>query len=109
MTPILALLPKLMTMVLPIVTAYKTVKEVNATPSKLINQNLAAEGKAGLSAKELQSIPPQNLNALKRQVAIDILKPLLLPNLQKRGGNEDDLGVIVDFACVVFKLARGKA
>jgi hypothetical protein len=90
-------------------TAYKTVKDVNKEPSKLINQNLAKDGKAALSTKELQSILPKDLNLLKRQTAISILESTKVWHwLEKRGCDADDLGTMVDFACVVYKVIRRK-
>lgn len=98
----------LITSIPSILTAYSKVKELNRSPQSVINKQLSKAGEAALSVKALSALPAKDLNSLKRRVVMDMLTPLLLPKLERRGCDTDDLGVIVDFACVLYKLIRGK-
>lgn len=81
-----------------ILKAFKTVKELNTKPNKV---NIP-------DGKVIGTITKTQLNDYKRQTAIDILSTLLLPRIKKRGGNVDDLGTLVDFACFIYKMVRSK-
>jgi hypothetical protein len=84
--PILTAIPSLL-------SAYKTVKDLNDNPHKV---------------KTPKDKKVYNINILKRETAVELLTPLLLDKIKKRGGNEDDIGILVDFACFIYKMVRGK-
>jgi hypothetical protein len=98
----------LITAIPSIFAAYGKVKELNKSPQAVINKQLSKGGEAALSVKTLESLPAKDFNSLKRRVVVDMLTPVLLPRLKKRGCDLDDLGVIVDCACVLYKLIKGK-
>lgn len=92
-----------------ILSAYKTVKSLNKDANHTkIKDHLVVASKPVLTSKQLNALKKPDLNILKRQAAISLLTPLLLAKIQKRGGNKDDIGKIVDFACFIYKMARGK-
>lgn len=100
--PILTAIPS-------ILAAYKTIKSLNNdTTHNEIQNHLVQTGKPSLTTKQINGLKKRDRNLLKRQTAIDLLIPLLLTRIQKRGGNKDDIGTLVDFACFVYKMARGK-
>jgi hypothetical protein len=84
--PILTAIPS-------ILSAYKTVKDLDKNPHKV---------------KTPTDSKVHNTNLLKRETAVELLTPLLLTKIRKRGGDIDDLGTLVDFACFIYKMVRGK-
>jgi hypothetical protein len=109
------MLPVLLTAIPSLLSAYKTVKEINASPKTVINRHLGDQGKDKLSIDEFNKLTETpDFNLLKREVAITLLKGIETKwfNPYKwftgKGCNDDDLGVIVDFVCVVYKIIRGK-
>jgi hypothetical protein len=94
--PILTAIPS-------ILSAYKTVKDLDKNPSKVIRPSNTIPN--GPYTKPTKS----EVNGFKRSTAVAILAETpLLAKIKKRGGNEDDIGTLVDFACFIYKMVRGR-
>ena len=88
--PILTAIPS-------ILSAYKTVKDLDKNPHKVE------------VPKKAKITKPKDLNPFKRETAVAMLAATpLLDKIRKRGGNRGDLGTLVDFACFIYKMVRGK-
>lgn len=73
--------------------AIKTVKDISTGKKEV-------EIPEGVEIKEYK-----DRNPFKRATAVTVLVKLgLLKKVQKWGGNRDDLGTLVDFACFIYKI-----
>jgi hypothetical protein len=107
--PIIAVLTAIPSIFSAYRSAYKTVKAINADKDHLkIKDHLFDTNQPALSTDAIGKLGKEPLNALKRKVVIDILALAFLDKLEKRGRNRDDLGTIVDMACLIYKLVSWK-
>jgi hypothetical protein len=88
--------------------AFPIIPIITAIPSLITAFNAVKKTEKEHTPKQTITTKEDH-NASKKAFAIQILVSVgLLKKIKKRGGDINDLGVIVDFACFLYKVIRGK-